>query len=824
MKKSKKTSQFPKQLLYLYPQIECKLIIYSTKLLTNSFIMKKLSLLIAMIAFVCGNAFAQLSYDFNDGTAGAKIAQTYGAPGTTWSNAPGGAEDGVFAEMGGSMAAHFTYNNDQVLDLGNLTSGAYYVSFDMYIPNGKDAYNNILHVFNGQGSQWATEVHYKTSEHGTMIEVGGEETNFDCPYDAWFNVKYFIDLDNDVATFYVEETEIVTWQFSLKADGGAGTRQLAAMDFYPPTSAAVSEYYIDNVEFVSANEDEVVIDDDFEAYTVGNKIASEAIAAGNDFWTTWSNAPGGAEDGVVATQGTKTGHLTYNNDQVLLLGDVTSGTYTCSFDMYIPNGKDAYNNILHIFNGSGSQWATEVHFKRSTEGTMIEAGGVETNFECPYDAWFNVKYVIDLDGDEATFFIDDEEIVSWQFSLKADGGAGTRQLAAMDFFPPTSAAVSEYYIDNILVVKAGGVSAPAISVSVDELSATVGEDDETSVDFTIDNTGNSIGEWNAYIDFGHGGAGTQTMELKYHDGEAYSGIGSSGGPYAREMAIRLPATAYAGSAMGMKIKSVEFLTSSQYASADNTYVFRIYGQGANNQPGEMLAEKSVTSSALETWLTATFDEEVYLNGQVIWATVGLMQNAGEYPLTMDGGEYGEEADGNWLSTQGGSFDHCYSAGSFGGAWLITVNCEGEIIPGNWARLNQYEGSIAGGQSQVVTLTFNTIGIEGGDYSGELVINTNDEANPTFNIPVTLHADFDAVEEVENDKVSIYPNPAVNQVTLTGENLNTLAIYNVAGQLVRIVKLNEVVNTIDMNVEAGVYFFSIYDNNGVNTVRRVVIAQ
>ena len=44
--------------------------------------MKKVSLLIAMIAFVFGNAFAQFSYDFNDGTAGAKIAQTYGDPWT----------------------------------------------------------------------------------------------------------------------------------------------------------------------------------------------------------------------------------------------------------------------------------------------------------------------------------------------------------------------------------------------------------------------------------------------------------------------------------------------------------------------------------------------------------------------------------------------------------------------------------------------------------------------------------------------------------------------------------------------------------------------
>lgn len=788
--------------------------------------MKKLSLLVAMIALVCGNAFAQLSYDFNDGTAGAKIAQTYGNPWTTWSNAPGGSEDGVFGEIGGSMAAHFTYDNDQVLDLGNLTTGVYTISFDMYVPTGKDAYNNILHIFNGQGSEWGTEVHYNTTSNGTVIVVNGEDHAFTFPFDTWFNVKYNIDLDNDAATFFVEDEEIVSWQFSLKADGGAGTRQLGAMDFFPPTSAAVSEYYVDNIEMEPLMNMEVIVDDDFEAYTEGNKIAAEAIAAGNDYWTTWSNAPGGSEDGVVSSfDGSKRGHFTYGNDQILLLGDVTSGTYSMGFSMYVPTGKDAYNNVLHIFNGQGSQWATEVYYNHSDNGTMIKAGGQEINFTIPFDTWFEVMYNVDLDNDEATFYIDDEEIVTWQFSLQADGTSGARQIGAMDFFPPSSAAVSEYYIDDVYVIKMGGASAPVLTVDPETLSATLPEDETTSVDITIDNSGNSIGEWNAYIDFGHGGAGTQTQELAYHDGTEAKNIGSTGGPYTREMAVRLPATAYAASAMGMRITSVKFQVGSTYKSADNNYTFRLYGQGANNQPGEKLAEKTVTSSELGVWLTADFDEEVYFDGQVIWATVELLQTAGEYPLTMDGGEYGEEADGNWLSTQGGSFDHCYSAGNFGGAWLITVTCQGETIPGNWASLDKYAGSIPGGTAEVVTLTFNTIGlVEQGTYEAELVINTNDEANPSFNIPVTLNADFDAVAENNSEKVSVYPNPAVNQVTLSGENLSTLAIYNVAGQLVRVVKLNEVVNTIDMNVEAGVYFFSVYDNNGANTVTRVVIAK
>ena len=136
----------------------------------------------------------------------------------------------MFGDVNGQMAAYFTYENDQVFLLDNVTTGSYTISFDMYIPDGKDAYNNILHIFNGSGSEWATEVHYKTTSYGTAIQAGGVTTSFDCPFDAWFNVKYFIDLDNDIASFYIDGEEITTWAFSLKTDGTVGVRQLGAMD------------------------------------------------------------------------------------------------------------------------------------------------------------------------------------------------------------------------------------------------------------------------------------------------------------------------------------------------------------------------------------------------------------------------------------------------------------------------------------------------------------------------------------------------------------------------------------------------------------------
>ena len=126
-----------------------------------------------------------------------------------------------------------------------------------------------------------------------------------------------------------------------------------------------------------------------------------------------------------------------------------------------------------------------------------------------------------------------------------------------------------------------------------------------------------------------------------------------------------------------------------------------------------------------------------MTGQDIWATVQLEQAAGEYPLSMDSGDYGELQDGNWLSTNGGYFSHCYSAGNFGGAWLITLNCQGELIPGSWASINPTQGTVHANTMETVSLGLNSFDLAAGTYNANFVINTNDEDVPTFTIPISV---------------------------------------------------------------------------------------
>ena len=820
--------------------------------------MKKVSLLIAMIAFVCGNAFAQMSYDFEDGVAGAKIAQTYGDPWTTWSNAPGGSEDGVFGEAGGTMAAHFTFGNDQVVMLGDHSTGVYDLEFDAYVPNGKNGYFNVLHHFAGSNSTWAVQVYmHETNDgqnstqapgHGTVHAGSNGTCDLPCVYDEWMHFRVHVDADNDVAQLYFNvvgqaEEMYAEWQWSLDSFGENVTdRVLGAMDFYPPENAATSEYYIDNLTVTLQSNDETLIFDPFEEYTVGNKIAAEAIAAGHDWWTTWSNAPGGSEDGVVAElEGTQCGHLTYGNDLVLLLGDEENGNYDLEFDILVPEGKNGYFNILHHFAGSNSTWAFQCYLHLTNDGQnstsapgqgTIHAGsnGTATMQNLVYDAWMHFRLNVDTDTDVANYYYtapggEEELVCTWQWSLDSFGNNVVgRTLGAMDFYPPENAATSEYYLDNFSFKKIGGESAPDLNITPDAVAEELGEDDMTTVDITINNDGNSIGDWAGWLDFGQGGTGSQSAELFYHNGDTSdpAGIGSDS-EVTREMGIRLPAAAYAGAAMGMKITSAKYFINTSAQSADGHYTFRVYGQGLHSQPGELLAEKTVNSTASGTWVEATFDEDVYMTGQAMWVTVEIAQNASEYPMSMDKSTLPDDNDGNWLSTSGNSFSHCYGD-SFHGAWFITAMCEGELIPATWATINKTEGAIMGGSSETITLTLNSIGLNDGTYNADLIINTNDEDLAHVEIPVTLVVDGTGVVETVSQLANVYPNPATSMVTLEGENLSAVAIYNVAGQLVRVVKLDSMVNNIDMNVEAGVYFFSIYDNNGNNSVQRVVIVK
>ena len=825
--------------------------------------MKKVSLLMLVAMFLfAGNLSAQLSFDFEGYNAGDKIAATIGDPWTTWSNQPGGAEDGVFGEAGGSMAAHFTNGNDQVLDLGDIESGVYDLEFDVYVPNGKNGYFNVLHDFNSAGSTWAMQVYLHITNDGQnntsspgngTVHAGSNGTaNIAAVYDEWMNFRVNINMDTDVATLYYNGEEVCTWQWSLDSFGeNVVGRKLDAMNFFPPMGDATSDFYIDNISVTSAGANTVLIEDLFEEYPVGGKIAEEAQAAGNDWWTTWSEAPGGAEDGVVADlDGTQCGHLTFGNDQVLLLGGVESGTYDLEFDILVPEGKNAYFNILHDFNGQGSTWAMQAYLHMTNDGQTsthapghgtVHAGSNGTaDVPAIYDEWMHFRLHVDTDADVAEYYYTmpgEAEVLActWQWSLDSFGeNTVGRKLDAMDFFPPEDAATSEYYLDNFRFTRIGGESHATLNFDTEAISAEIEEDDSDVVTINIENTGTSIGDWTAWVDFGEGEGGSTTNVINY-DGEPGATTQLVGltveEPTLLEVGAMYPAQSYGNSVMGTEIIKAQYYLGQSTDGGTGIepgtpLTFRIYGQGLNGQPGEVLAEKVIPANQIVQgdWNIVTFDTPVALTGYNVWATVEFTQAVDGYAMNFDGMPLVQYGD-FYRTNGGGAFAQCSQVFSDQyGNFHIRITCQGTPVEGGWATLSKPEGSMPIGGSDAVDVNLNTYGFSNGEvYNAEIIFKTNDPALQELIIPLTLNVGIDGVIENVVNAYNIYPNPTSGQVTIVGENISYIAIYNSVGQLINVVKNNN--NVVDMSAyESGVYFFNIVDNAGASSVQRVVVAK
>lgn len=98
--------------------------------------------------------------------------------------------------------------------------------------------------------------------------------------------------------------------------------------------------------------------------------------------------------------------------------------------------------------------------------------------------------------------------------------------------------------------------------------------------------------------------------------------------------------------------------------------------------------------------------------------------------------------------------------------------------------------------------------------GEVIYNSNQGIEEgEFLIYDHVCPNVDVMEMSENS-VSVYPNPANTQVSVKGENIDSVEIYNMMGQFVKVVNSNldgTVINTTDLS--EGSYLFRAISNDG-----------
>ncbi len=183
--------------------------------------------------------------------------------------------------------------------------------------------------------------------------------------------------------------------------------------------------------------------DDFDGLIPGLQLVNQ----GAEGWDTWSGGGGGGEDpfvsGTYSYSNPNSVVIASGNDLVHLYGSLTEGSWSTSFQAYIPDGQSGYFNMMYGFTPNPFDWAMEIYFDAGGSGRLN--ADTQINFSWTADTWQSVEVIVDLDQDLAQFTLDGTVLHQWTYSL----GDGTLRLDANDFFG--AASTDEMYFDNYSV-------------------------------------------------------------------------------------------------------------------------------------------------------------------------------------------------------------------------------------------------------------------------------------------------------------------------------------------------------------------------------------
>ncbi len=139
--------------------------------------------------------------------------------------------------------------------------------------------------------------------------------------------------------------------------------------------------------------------------------------------------------------------------------------------------------------------------------------------------------------------------------------------------------------------------------------------------------------------------------------------------------------------------------------------------------------------------------------------------------------------------------------------------------GNWTDITSTDVDLGAQESAYITVNVDASGMENGTYHDTLLV----AADQAFEIPVILNVSGVGVADIENAKVSVYPNPANHHFTISAtETIRSIEVYNATGQLVCIKKqIGSNTSTIAQEFESGIYFVKISSANATNTLKLII---
>jgi len=558
----------------------------------------------------------------------------------------------------------------------------------------------------------------------------------------------------------------------------------------------------------------VVFSDNFDSYTAGSHLAQS-----NSAWTTWSSAPGSAEDGVIssaqASSAPNSLYITGSNDQLYPFGNYTTGHYTLTFNYYVPStGNGGYFNIQHILK---NQWALECYFN-STGGGYLSVGGQEYNFSSPTNAWFPIEFDVDMDNDQATLTINNVAVHTWPFSYQQGNTNGVNQLAGINFYAGApNNATGTYYVDDFVVTEVSAALVGQFAVDAENLTFSMNPNGTASQSFTMNNPGTGSTDYYVVTTYdipNPNPASTGMVDMHYYVDDPYTSVGWTSATDV-DLAICFPSSALQQH-IGKTLNEIDFFMSEALPTAK----IRVYGM--NNSllhpgPGAVVYEQTFTPDS--GWNHIQLTTPYLIDGSDLWFGVWFTQPEGSYLAPLDGGFANDYSC--WYKV-GSTWYNRFTNGSYDFNLCLGGKIDGTPIT-PWLTVNPAEGNINAGANVTETVTVNSNGMNVGDTkTAKLHCFSSDIENGEVEIPVSLSITDVAVNEYNQIEVKVYPNPATNFVQVTSDQIQRVEVYNMMGQLVFEQFCNDSHVTISTaGMAPGSYAVKVTATNGTVTKQVVV---
>lgn len=588
---------------------------------------------------------------------------------------------------------------------------------------------------------------------------------------------------------------------------------------------------------------QVIVTENFDSYTVGDHLAQTAGAP----WTTWSGTTGAAEDPLIsATQSSSAANSVYisttSNDLVLDLGDSITGRYKINFKIFVETGKVAYFNILNDFAGSNSIWAMQAYFRTNGYVSVDAGGALVDSTTYTINDWTDIIFVIDVDDDFATMYVDSVELVSWVFSSGSYGDGTTHKLSAMNFFGWNDGAINPgYYIDDITVEKVTPPEAPlnlTAVVSGYDVAASWTTPSGAPDSYTLvrDNTVLGTGMTStSYDDLNlHPSEYTYVAKAHYNtNGYSHSSNDTTvtiAGGVAKDLVLLeiitgtwctyCPGAALGAVDMvdnGHDVAVIEYHTGDAYETTNITTRNNFYGTssvpfsgidgilnftGGSHTVSLYPSYLNLYNQRIDRHSIATIELEVVPTGtDHFTANILVIQKDGYF------------ASGLKLYT---ALTESDIAESWQGQTELHYVCRDMYPNGNGTTLD-----FSSSDSLNFSFNFSTTGYVLGNCEFVAFV----QHTPTWEVEQARKVELSSFVGINNEEINnvqIYPNPASDYVRLISEGNGYYEIINIAGQLVlsgEITKEEQLIN-ISM-LDKGVYMVKAHNSSGISTTRVVI---